>query len=314
MNILVTDNCHPVLAEKLRAAGHQVDIKADYDYPTLLRDAARYDALVVRSKVNIDRPFLDANRHLRCIGRLGSGMETIDVAHASELGIACLNSPEGNGDAVGEHAVGMLLALFDKICTGDAEVRQGIWRREANRGLEIMGKTIGIIGFGSTGSAFARRLQGFGCRILAYDKYRAPGFAPPYVEECTLQDIQRQAHVVSFHVPLRADTRHYLDRAFLDACAHPVYVINTSRGVVVNTPDLAAALQDGKVLGAALDVIEYEDMTKDGLAVDTLPPDFRLLTASPRVVFTPHVAGWSVESKYKLAAVLADKMIAALCS
>lgn len=313
MKILVTDNSHPVLVEKLRAARHEVVVRADYDYDTLLKDVNEYDALVVRSKIVIDRAFLNQARHLRCIGRLGAGMETIDVAYAEALGIRCINSPEGNRDAVGEHATGLLLALFDKICAASNEVRQGIWHREENRGLEVKGKTVGIIGFGNMGAAFAQRLQGFECRILAYDKYRPAGYAPSYVEECSLEEMQRQADVISFHVPLTDETRYYLDAAFLSACRYPIYVINTARGAVVSTEALASAMRTGKVLGAALDVIEYENMTKDGLGIEALPEDFKYLLESPNVVITPHIAGWTAESKYKLASVLADKIIVALC-
>ncbi|MDY5970014.1 MAG: NAD(P)-dependent oxidoreductase [Bacteroidales bacterium] len=313
MRVLVTDNCHPVLAEKLRAAGHEVVVCTNYDYASLLKEVEGYDALVVRSKIIIDRAFLERARHLRCIGRLGSGMDTIDVAYAEGLGIRCLNSPEGNRDAVGEHTTGLLLALFDKICAANNEVRKGMWHREENRGLEIKGKNIGIIGFGNMGAAFAQRLQGFECRILAYDKYRPVGYAPTYVEECTLEEIQKQADVISFHVPLTHETRYYLNEEFLSACRRPVFVVNTSRGAVVSTEALTLAMREGKVQGAALDVVEYEDMTKDGLALDALPADFRYLIESPRVVLTPHVAGWTVESKYKLAAFLADKMIEVLC-
>ncbi len=308
MKVLLTDSAHAVLEEKLRAAGHEVTVRLGDDYATLLREVQRYDALVVRSKVEIDAAFLQQARHLRCIGRLGAGMETIDTACAEQLGIACLNSPEGNRDAVGEHATALLLCLFNKICLADAEVRRGVWHREENRGLEVMGKTIGIVGFGHMGAAFAQRLQGFGCRIVAYDKYKQ-GYAPAYVEEVSLQQLLREADVVSFHVPLTEETHYYFDDAFAAAMRKPFYLLNTSRGAVVQTAAVAKALREGKLLGAALDVIEYENMTKDGLDLETLPDDFRYLLQSPRALFTPHVGGWTVESRYKLAAVLADKII-----
>ena len=312
MRILITDNTHPVLREKLEAAGHECRVWTDCTYDTLLQEVHGYDALVVRSKIIIDRNFLDRARHLRCIGRVGAGMETIDVDYAESIGIRCLNSPEGNRDAVGEHALGLLLALFDKIAAADAEVRQGLWRREANRGLEIKGRTVGIIGFGNMGAAFAQRLQGFECRIVAYDKYKPSGYAPAYFEEVTLAELQRSADIVSLHVPLTDETRHMVDSRFIGAFHHPLFLINTSRGAVVKTSDLAAAMEKGAVVGAALDVIEYEDMSRDGLDLDHLPEDFRFLLNSPRTVLSPHVAGWTVESKYKLAAVLADKIIANL--
>lgn len=312
MRILVTDSTHPVLHNLLRQAGHEVTVDTSLNYNTLLSVIPQYDALVVRSKIIIDHPFLDQARHLRCIGRLGAGMETIDVEYAESLGIHCLNSPEGNRDAVGEHALGLLLALFNNIARADAEVRQGLWQREANRGLELKGRTVGIIGFGNMGSAFAQRLQGFECNIIAYDKYKPAGYAPAYVQEVSLLELQQCAQVLSLHVPLTSETRHMVDYPFVQRFRHPFHLINTSRGAVVNTPDLVRALDDGHILGAALDVIEYEDMTRDGLDLDHIPDAFRYLLNCPRAVLTPHVAGWTVESKEKLARFLAEKIIETL--
>ena len=307
--ILVTDKTHPVLQETLEAAGHAVVVDTTVTYDSLLEQIGQYDALVVRSKINIDRHFLDHARHLRCIGRVGAGMETIDVDYAESLGIRCLNSPEGNRDAVGEHALGLLLALMDNIARADAEVRKGLWQREANRGLEIKGRTVGIIGFGNMGSAFAQRLQGFECDIIAYDKYKPTGYAPTYVQEVSLDELQERAEVLSLHVPLTPETHHMVNHHFIQHFRHPFYLINTSRGAVVNTPDLVDAMKAERILGAALDVIEYEDMSRDGLDLEHLHPAFQYLIDSPHTVLTPHVAGWSVESRYKLAAVLAEKII-----
>ncbi len=309
MRILVTDSTHPILHDLLRQAGHEVVEDTTLNYDTLLSVIPQYDALVVRSKIIIDRPFLDRARHLRCIGRVGAGMETIDVDYAESLGIRCLNSPEGNRDAVGEHALGLLLALFNNIARADAEVRQGLWQREANRGLELKGRTVGIIGFGNMGSAFAQRLQGFECNIIAYDKYKPAGYAPAYVQEVSLHELQQRAQVLSLHVPLTPETRHMVDYPFIQRFRHPFHLINTSRGAVVDTPGLVRALDEGLILGTAIDVIEYEDMTRDGLDLDHLPDAFHYLLHSPRAVLTPHVAGWTVESKEKLASVLAQKII-----
>ena len=309
MRILVTDSTHPILHDLLRQAGHEVVEDTTLNYDTLLSVIPQYDALVVRSKIIIDRPFLDRARHLRCIGRVGAGMETIDVDYAESLGIRCLNSPEGNRDAVGEHALGLLLALFNNIARADAEVRQGLWQREANRGLELKGRTVGIIGFGNMGSAFAQRLQGFECNIIAYDKYKPAGYAPAYVQEVSFHELQQRAQVLSLHVPLTPETRHMVDYPFIQRFRHPFHLINTSRGAVVDTPGLVRALNEGLILGTALDVIEYEDMTRDGLDLDHLPDAFHYLLHSPRAVLTPHVAGWTVESKEKLASVLAQKII-----
>ena len=306
--ILISDKTHEVLPQRLREAGFDVSVEPDHDYESLVQAAQGCEGLVVRSKVIVDSAFIDRVPSLRCIGRVGAGMETIDVDYAEEHGVCCLNSPEGNRDAVGEHAVGLLLALFDNIARADGEVRRGLWQREANRGLEVGGKTVGIIGFGNMGRAFAKRLSGFGCRVIYYDKYLRE--TPEGLERVSLETLQREADVVSFHVPLTAETRHYLDADFIAAMARPFYLINTARGAVVDTAALVSALESGKVLGAALDVLEYENMQADGLG--EVPTCVHYLMRSPRTVLTPHVAGWTVESKYKLAAVLAEKMIEVL--
>ena len=299
--ILIADRTHEVLEEKLREAGFVVSVEPDHDYESLVAAAQGCVGLVVRSKVIIDSKFIDRVPSLSCIGRVGAGMETIDVEYAESKGISCLNSPEGNRDAVGEHAVGLLLALTDNIVRADAEVRQGLWRREANRGIELGSLTVGIIGYGNMGQSFAKRLSGFGCRVVIYDKYKEIG---------TLEEVQREADVVSFHVPLTDETHHYLDTGFIEAMAKPFFVVNTARGAVVDTEALVQGLERGKVRGAALDVLEYENMQADGLG--DVPVSMQYLMQSPLTVLTPHVAGWTVESKYKLAAVLADKMIKTL--
>ena len=324
MKVLISDRTHPVLADRLRQAGYDVSIEPDHDYEGLALAAQGYDGLVVRSKVVIDRAFIDRCPALRCIGRVGAGMETIDVDYAESKGIRCLNSPEGNRDAVGEHTVGLLLALLNHIARADAEVRQGLWQREANRGHELGNLTVGIIGFGNMGQAFAKRLSGFGCRIIFHDLKDFKDLKDPkdlkdltLPRQVPLSQLQAEADIVSFHVPLTAETHHYLDAAFIEAMAHPFYLLNTSRGAVVDTEALVQGLDNGKVLGAALDVLEYENMQSDALGAQATPPALEYLRQSPRTVLTPHVAGWTVESKYKLAAVLADKIIhtlSPLCS
>lgn len=299
--VLISDRTHPVLEQKLREAGIAVNVEPDHDYDGLVRAAQGVEGLVVRSKVKIDRAFIDRVPSLRCIGRVGAGMETIDVEYAETHGIKCLNSPEGNRDAVGEHTVGLLLALLNNIARADAEVRRGMWQREANRGYELGSLTVGIIGFGNMGQAFAKRLSGFGCKTVIYDKYKEIG---------SLEDVQRESDVVSFHVPLTDETYHYLNAGFINAMKKPFYLINTSRGSVVDTEALVAGMDSNKVRGAALDVLEYENMQVDGLG--DVPECVRYLQKSPRTVLTPHVAGWTVESKYKLAAVLADKIVEVL--
>lgn len=310
--VLVSDRTHDVLPQRLREAGLDVSVEPDHDYESLVEAAQDCEGLVVRSKVNIDSAFIDRVPSLRCIGRVGAGMETIDVDYAEAHGVRCLNSPEGNRDAVGEHAVGLLLSLLNNIARADAEVRQGLWRREANRGYELGPLTVGIIGYGNMGQAFARRLSGFGCRVIYYDKYRPIDTveAIDTIERVSLERLQAEADVVSFHVPLTEETRHYLDADFISAMRKPFYLLNTSRGAVVDTAALVEGLDGGKVRGAALDVLEYENMNADSLG--EVPESVRYLQRSPRTVLTPHVAGWTEESKYKLAAVLADKMIEVL--
>ena len=312
MRVLIADRTHEVLEQKLRDAGFEVSVEPDHDYDSLMRAAQGCDGLVVRSKVIIDKTFIDSVPSLRCIGRVGAGMETIDVDYAEAHGVRCLNSPEGNRDAVGEHAVGLLLSLLDNIARADAEVRQGLWRREANRGYELGPLTVGIIGYGNMGQSFAKRLGGFGCRIVVYDKYKdIEDFKDTKdLKVVGLAELQREADVVSFHVPLTDETRHYLDAAFITKMAKPFFVVNTARGAVVDTEALVQGLESDKVRGAALDVLEYENMQADALG--DMPECVRYLQHSSRTVLTPHVAGWTVESKYKLAAVLAEKMIEAL--
>ncbi len=299
--VLISDRTHPVLEQKLREAGIEVSVEPDHDYDGLVRAAQGVEGLVVRSKVKIDRAFIDRVPSLRCIGRVGAGMETIDVEYAEAHGIKCLNSPEGNRDAVGEHSVGLLLALLNNIARADAEVRRGMWQREANRGYELGSLTVGIIGYGNMGQAFAKRLSGFGCKTVIYDKYKEIG---------SLENVQRESDVVSFHVPFTDETYHYLNAGFINAMKKPFYLINTSRGSVVDTEALVAGMDSNKVRGAALDVLEYENMQVDGLG--DVPECVRYLQKSPRTVLTPHVAGWTMESKYKLAAVLADKIVEVL--
>ena len=305
--VLISDRTHEVLEERLREAGFEVLVEPDHDYEGLVQAAQGCDGLVVRSKVIVDKGFIDRVPSLRCIGRVGAGMETIDVDYAESKGIRCLNSPEGNRDAVGEHTVGLLLALLNNIARADAEVRRGMWQREANRGYELGPLTVGIIGYGNMGQSFAKRLSGFGCRVIYYDKYLDNLVNLDNIVRVSLETLQREADVVSFHVPLTAETHHYLNASFVANMHKPFFLLNTSRGAVVDTEALVQGLESGKVRGAALDVLEYENMQADSLG--DVPESLQYLMKSPRTVLTPHVAGWTVESKYKLAAVLADKII-----
>jgi len=305
--ILFIDTTHPALYEQLEEMGYRCDQFPGYNRDDFKRIIPEYTGIIIRSKIKLDRNFLQHAGRCKFIGRVGAGMENIDVDYAESRGIVCLNAPEGNRDAVGEQAVGMLLSLFNNLIRADREVRQGIWLREENRGVELGGKTVGIIGYGNTGGAFARKLKGFGCRVLAYDKYKS-GFSDDFVRESTQQDIFKYSDVVSLHVPLTGETLFMADSAFFDKFTKPVYVVNTSRGKVLKTVDLVKKIKSGKVSGACLDVLEYEGLSYENLKPGQLPDDFQQLIKLPNVILSPHIAGWTVESNYKLAKVLADKI------
>jgi D-3-phosphoglycerate dehydrogenase / 2-oxoglutarate reductase len=307
--VLFIDSVHPLIREELTAHGFTCDYFSDHSRKNFLEIIGEYSGIIIRSKIKIDKELLDKADMLKFIGRVGSGMENIDVTYAASKGILCLNSPEGNRDAVGEHAVGLLLSLFNHIPRADSQVRQGIWIREGNRGIEIKGKTIGIIGYGNMGSAFAQRLKGFEANVISYDKYKE-GYSDGNTLECVLEEIFEKADVLSLHVPLTEETTYMVNREFLGKFRKNIWLINTSRGQVVRTKDLTALLKSGKILGAALDVLEYEDSSFESLSNDR-PEELEFLLNADNVVITPHIAGWTTESNYKLAKVLVDKIIAA---
>lgn len=307
--VLILDTIHPVLKEKLEKAGYFVREAFRMSRESLLEEIQAVHGIVLRSRVTIDRELLDRADNLQFIGRVGAGMESIDVEYAENKGIHCLNSPEGNRDAVAEHALGMLLALLNHIPRSNTEVAEGLWRREANRGTEISGKNIGIIGYGNMGSAFAQRLKGFDCRILAYDKYKT-GYAPSWVEECSMKKLFAECDIVSLHVPLAVDTRKLVDPNWIASFQKPFVLINTARGPVVDSMALADAMEKRKVMGACLDVLEYEESSFESTTVLTGHSPFRKLRDSGKVIFSPHIAGWTHESKFKLADVLAEKILA----
>jgi len=311
--ILFIDNAHPILIDDLKLAGFQCDYFPDYSLKDYEKIIPEYFGVIIRSKILMDRQMIDKAIHLKFIGRVGAGMESIDVEYAEIKGIACLNSPEGNRDAVGEHALGMLLCLFNKFKFADLQMREGIRDREANRGIEIKGKTIGIVGYGNMGSAFAQRLKGFEANVMAYDKYKK-GFGNEYVKEVDLDSIFRNADIISFHVPLTKETAYMFDEVFIRKFKKEFYLINTARGGIVKTDALVDALKSGKVIGACLDVIEYEKFSFEEIKVNQLPPAYLYLINAENVLLSPHVAGWTVESKYKLAKVLADKIKAKFCN
>lgn len=274
----------------------------------VLQIATKYpdaEGIVARSRFVMDAAFIDSMQQLKWIARSGSGLENIDVVHAQLRGVSVFNSPEGNSDAVAEHAMAMLLGLLNHIPRTNAEVRAKLWRREANRGTEIKGKTIGIVGYGVMGSAFAERLASFGCRILAFDKYKRD-FGNKLVEECDLATLQREADILSLHVPLTTETRYMVNDAFLAAFTKNIWLVNTSRGPVLSIDALNNALRIGKVKGACLDVLEYEETSFEKLNLNQ--PGFETLISFENVVLSPHVGGWTHESYVKLSSVLADKI------
>lgn len=304
--ILFIDSTHPLLPETLNQAGYLCEHFSGYAYEDYCKIVHDYTGIIIRSGISLNKLILEKAAKLKFIGRVGAGMENIDADFAESRGIVYLNAPEGNRDALAEHTLGMLLALMNHFLRADMQVRKGLWNREENRGDEIMGKTIAIIGYGNMGSAFARRLAGFGVRVIAYDKYNT-GYADEFVEESDMESIYRETDILSLHVPLTAETDYLVDADYLDRFAKPIRLINTARGRVVKTSSLVQKMKEGKVLGAALDVIEYEKKTLETL--ESTPEDFQYLAGSGNVVLTPHIAGWSHESAVKLAKVLVDKIL-----
>jgi D-3-phosphoglycerate dehydrogenase len=308
MKILFIDSNHHLLHQTLEKAGHTCDLNYSWTKEQITEHIHLYDGVVIRSKLKLTKEIIDKAVRLKFIARAGAGMENIDVAYAESKGIACLHAPEGNRDAVGEHAVGMLLALFNNLCRANNQVREGKWIREGNRGVELMGKTVGIIGYGNMGSAFAQRLQGFGVKILVYDKYKI-NFGTNTIIETTLEQIFEKADVISLHTPLTDETHYLINDTFINHFKKNIYIINTARGKSLNTADLVKNIQSGKVLGACLDVLEYEAVSFENIESNTVPEPFQYLIHSDKVVLSPHIAGWTVESNEKIAKVLAEKIV-----
>ncbi len=295
----------------LEQQGFQCDLFFDKSDEEILQIMPSYDCWVIRSRFKITKEMIEKAKNLKCIARAGAGMENIDVDFAESKEIKCVHAPEGNKDAVAEHALAMLLALFNKTIKGDAEVRKGIWLREENRGIELHGKTVGIIGYGNMGQAFAERLIGFGVTVLVYDKYKK-GFGNEFIQEVQMNKIFEEADVVSLHIPLTAETNYLVNKNFISQFKKSFYLINTSRGKCVNTNDLVNALKENKILGACLDVLEFETVSFANVNVTDLPKAFSELIQSDKVVLSPHIAGWTVESHLKIGKILAEKIINAL--
>lgn len=306
--VLITDDVHPLMIEGLQKAGYSCDYQPDITLAETRVIAGNYVGMVINSKITVDRNMLESAPDLRFVGRLGSGLDIIDLPAAAEKGVAVLSVPEGNANAVAEHALGMLLALTNNLLRADREVRQKLWFREKNRGFELDGRTLGIIGFGNNGSAFARKLEGFDLRVLAYDKYKV-NYAKdhPNVVETTIDLLIRDSDIISFHVPLTAETHHCVDPEWISGLRDGAIIINTSRGKVVDTAALVDALEAGKLGGACLDVFENE---KPATFSEEEERVYQRLYALDQVVLSPHIAGWTVESKWKIAKFLLEKILA----
>ena len=306
MKILHLDTNHPLLIHQLQTMGFENDEDYTSSKAEIEAKIHNYDGIIIRSRFSIDKPFLDAAKNLKFIGRLGAGLENIDVDYAQLKGVQLLSAPEGNRNAVGEQTLGMLLSLFNKLNKADLEVRSGKWLREANRGIELDGKTVGIIGYGNMGKSFAKKLRGFDVDVLCYDIKSNVGDAN--ARQVSLKEFQEKVDVVSLHTPQTPLTLKMINLDFINAFTKPFWFINTARGKSVVTDDLVTAIKSGKILGAGLDVLEYEKSSFEDLFTSEMPEAFKYLIHSDNVLLTPHIAGWTIESKEKLAQTIVDKI------
>lgn len=298
--ILITDEVHPLLKEGLEKDGCTVDYRPDINEAEVLEIISRYNGLLINSKVFVGKEILDRAAQLKFVCRIGSGLDTIDLDYAKQKNVIVFNSPEGNRNAVAEHALGLLLNIMNNISVANGQVKNKQWIREANRGNELSGKTIGLIGYGNTAQAFAKNLKGFDVKILAYDKY-----LNNFENQSSLETIFEQATILSIHLPLTAETKYMIDYGFLSSFKKPIWLINTARGKVLRTADLLLALNEGKVISAALDVLENEKLSSMNEGETKI---FEQLIADNRILLTPHIAGWTHESKKKIAEVLLEKI------
>lgn len=306
--ILHIDSNHPLLWEQLQQAGFQNEADFTSTKSEIEAIIHNYHGIVIRSRFKIDAAFIDKAINLKFIARVGAGLESIDCEYAESKNIHLIAAPEGNKNAVGEHALGMLLSLMNKLNRADKLVREGKWIREGNRGYELEGKTIGLIGYGNMGKSFAKKLRGFDVAVLCYDIL--PNVGDENARQVSLAELQAKADVLSLHIPWTTETDKMINADFITAFAKPFWFINTSRGKNVVTDDLAAALQSGKILGAGLDVLEYEKLSFENLFIDSEKPKaFEYLLQAENVLLTPHIAGWTFESHEKLAQTIADKII-----
>lgn len=306
MKILLLDKNHPLITEQLSEKGFVLEEDFSSSYEQVLEKIHLYEGVIIRSRIPLDAHFLEKAKNLKFIARVGAGMENIDTAKAQELGVKLINSPEGNKDAVAEHVIGTLLVLMNRLFISSNEVKKGIWLREENRGEEILGKTFGIIGYGNMGKAVAKRLSGFGCKTIFYDI--KPNLSDESATQVSLQELQENADILSLHTPLTEDTLYMIDEEFISKMKKNFYFINTARGKNLKTSALVNALKSGKIKGACLDVLEYEKTSFENL--ETKNEDLEYLLNSEKAIITPHIAGWTHESKIKLAQVIVDKILA----
>nr|WP_288810262.1 NAD(P)-dependent oxidoreductase [uncultured Sphingobacterium sp.] len=307
-NILIVDDIHEVMLEKFDQAGIAYNYQPDISREEAEKIISLYSGLVIRSKFQVDQAFFELAPNLRFIARAGAGMDNIDDAIALERKVMLISANEGNRDAVGEHMIGMLLSLMNNLNRSDQQVRAGQWLREANRGYELKGRTVGLVGYGHNGMAMAKKLSGFDVKVLAYDKYRTD-YTDQYATEANMEKIYQEADVISFHIPLTDETRGMINRDYLSKFEKPIFFLLGARGGIVDVPAVLQALDEGAILGAAFDVLPVEKFPK--LAEQTWYPD---LISRDNVILSPHVAGWTFESYYKLSEVAADKIIAFLAS
>ncbi len=306
MKILQLDKNHPLITEQLSAKGFEIDDDFSSSYDDVLKKIDAYDGIIIRSRIPIDRNFIEHGKNLKFIARVGAGMENIDGEFATKSGISLISSPEGNRDSVAEHVLGMLLILMNRLFISSNEVKNGIWKREENRGDELLGKTFGIIGYGNMGKAVAKRLSGFGVKVIFHDIL--PNLSDEFATQVSLDTLKNEADILSLHIPITNETHHLIDSQFISEMKKDFYFINTARGKNVKTSDLVEAIRSGKVRGACLDVLEYEKPSFENLEVEN--NDSAFLLQSEKVIVTPHIAGWTVQSKEKLAQVIVDKILA----
>ena len=312
MKILHLDSNHPLLLNQLNDLGFQNDEDYSSSKSEIEVKIHLYDGIIIRSRFSIDKSFLDKAKNLKFIGRVGAGLENIDCEYATSKSIELIAAPEGNRNAVGEHSLAMLLSLFNKLNKADNEVRKGVWLREENKGIELDGKTVGLIGYGNMGKSFAKKLRGFDVEVLCYDIKSNVG--DENCNQVSLDELKQKADILSLHTPQTESTKKMVNADFINSFRKNFWLLNTARGTAIVTKDLVEALKSGNILGAGLDVLEYEKSSFENLfSNDDLPEDFKYLIASENVLLTPHIAGWTVESKEKLAQTIVNKIKAKFC-